>query len=233
MNNIEQTCFTINTRPLIIDETFILIKKTTKPELDLSTLSPVYRTIHHSNGDFYSITCNVRYLLIHQHPNLCLVDGEMKIAKQTLWSYGAIHDMCWSSTLDRFIVLGKKNIFLINENTMSIDNAYAIQEQEWLSCTCSDTILFTSTNEWGSSITEFTLFPTIEMIKTSKYPLICMKDEVIADMAYNNGNLALMVMNASKKSLRMELRYAKTLDRIWILDQSEVNVFYKQELPIA
>ncbi|CAF5120254.1 unnamed protein product, partial [Rotaria sp. Silwood1] len=76
MNNIEQTCFTINTRPLIIDETFILIKKTTKPELDLSTLSPVYRTIHHSNGDFYSITCNVRYLLIHQHPNLCLVDGE-------------------------------------------------------------------------------------------------------------------------------------------------------------
>ncbi|CAF4916110.1 unnamed protein product, partial [Rotaria sp. Silwood1] len=217
MNNIEQTCFTINTRPLIIDETFILIKKTTKSELDLSTLSLVYKTIVCPEGSFVSLTCNVRYLLIHQAPNLCLVDREMKIVKQTLWSYGTIWDMCWSSTLDRFIVLERNNIYLINENTMSIDNAYATQERRWLSCTCSDTVLFTSTNTYGSSIMEFRLLPAIELIREWKYSLTCSRDEGINDIVFNNGNLALMVMNDSKKSLRMELRYATTFDCIWAL----------------
>ncbi|CAF4473153.1 unnamed protein product, partial [Rotaria sp. Silwood2] len=87
MNEIEQTCFTINTRPLLIDDTFILIKKTPEHELDLSTLSPVDRTIHRPEGSFRSFTGNDRHLLIHQHPNLCLLDREMNVVKQTFWLY--------------------------------------------------------------------------------------------------------------------------------------------------
>ncbi|CAF2455618.1 unnamed protein product [Rotaria sp. Silwood2] len=217
MNDIEQTCFIINTRPLRIDDTFILIKNTTEKELDISTLSSVYKTIHRPEGSCVSLTCSDRYLLIYQRPNLCLIDRELNIAKQTLWSYGIIQDMCWSSTLDRFIVLGKSDIFLINEHTMSIDNVHTIEERDWGSCTYSDTVLFASTNEGASSIMEFTLFPAIELIREWKYPLTCRKDENIDGMAYNNGNLALIVMNDSKKSLRIELRYGKTLDLIWRL----------------
>ncbi|CAF2455403.1 unnamed protein product [Rotaria sp. Silwood2] len=171
MNNIEQTCFTINTRPLLIDNKFVLIKKTTEHELDLSTLSPVYDTIHRLDESFRLLTTNDRYLLIHQHPNLCLFDREMNIVKQALWSYGEIQDMCWSSTLDRFIVLGENNIFLIDENTMSVNNVQSIEERDLMSCTCSDTVLFASTNEPASSIMQFTLFSEMEFIGEWKYPL--------------------------------------------------------------
>ncbi|CAF0961940.1 unnamed protein product [Rotaria sordida] len=182
MNKIEQTCFTINTRPLIIDDTLISIEKVTEHELDLSTLSPVYKTIHRPEESSRLLTGNDRYLLVHQYPNLCLFDREMNIVKQMLWSYGKINDMCWSSTLDRFIVLGINHIYLINENTMSIDNMQTSEERLWLSCTCSDTVLFASTNEWGSSIMKFKLLPAIELIKEWKYPFTCAKDEAITDI---------------------------------------------------
>ncbi|CAF1102270.1 unnamed protein product [Rotaria sordida] len=224
MNNIEQTCFTIDTRPLLIDDTLIFIK-TTEHELDLSTLSPIYKTVHHSEESFRSLTSNNRYLLIHQYPNLCLFDREMNIVKQMLWSYDAIQDMCWSSTLDRFIVLGENNIFLINENTMSIDNMNTIEERNWKSCTCSDTVLFASTNGWASSIIEFNLYSAIELIREWEYPITCSKDEIIHDIAYNNENLALIVKNKSEMSLRIELRCAKTLGCIWLL-QLDIECLY-------
>ncbi|CAF4602824.1 unnamed protein product [Rotaria sp. Silwood1] len=175
INNIDQTHFTINTCPLVIDDTLVHIKKTAEHELDLSTLSSVYRTIHRPEGSFRPFTVNDRYFLIHQHPNICLFDQEMNIVNQTLWSYGGILDIYWSSTLDRFIVIGEKNMFLINENTMLINSVHTIAEQNWKSCTCSDTILFASTTEWGSSIMEFTLFPVIELIRERKCPLTCEK----------------------------------------------------------
>ncbi|CAF0949095.1 unnamed protein product [Rotaria sp. Silwood1] len=215
INNIEQKCFTINTRPLVIDETLVSFWKTTDHELDLSTLWPVYKTITSPKGSCGSVTGNDRYLLKHQEPNLCLFDLEMNLVKQTLWSYGGIHDMCWSSTLDRFIVLGKNNIFLIDENTMSIDNVHTIEGRDWGSCTCSDTVLFASIIERASSIMEFRLLATIELIKEWKYPFTCTKNEFIADIIYSNENLALIVMNNSEKLVRIELRYVKTFDRIW------------------
>ncbi|CAF3033550.1 unnamed protein product [Rotaria sp. Silwood2] len=215
INHIERKFFTINTHPLVIDDALVLIRKMTDHELDLSTLWPIYRTIDSPKGSCGSLTGNDRYLLKHQEPNLCLFDREMNIVKQTLWPYGAIHDMCWSSTLDRFIVLGKKDIFLINEHTMSIDNVHTIEERDWGSCTCSDTVLFASKIERASSVMEFTLLPTIELIREWKYPHTCNRDEFIADTVYNNGNLALMVMKKSEKSVRIELRYANTFDRIW------------------
>ncbi|CAF2455499.1 unnamed protein product [Rotaria sp. Silwood2] len=127
----KQICFTINTRPLVIDDTIVIAEKKTKHELDLSILSPVYKTIHHPDGSFRSVTKSYQHLLIHQHPNLCLFNRELSIVKQTLWPYGAISDMCWSSTSDRFIVLEVNNMFLINEDTMSIHNVYTIKEQKW------------------------------------------------------------------------------------------------------
>ncbi|CAF3405103.1 unnamed protein product [Rotaria sp. Silwood1] len=217
MNSIEQTYFTINTCPLILDDTFISITKTIEKGLDLSTLSLAYKTIVCPEGSFGSLTGNDRYILIHQHPNLCLFDREINITKQTLWFYGAIHDMCWSSTLDRFIILGKQNIYLIDESTMSIEDVHTIAERNWKSCACSDTVLFVCTNEWASSIMEFTLFSEIKLIHEWKYPVTCNENEIIHDMTYNNRNLALIIKNKSQKSLRIELRYVKTFDRIWTL----------------
>ncbi|CAF0949286.1 unnamed protein product [Rotaria sp. Silwood1] len=228
MNEIERTRFTITTRPLLLDDTFVYITKMTETELDLSYLSPPYTTIHRSEGSCRSLTSNDRHFLIHQEPNLCLFDREMNMVKSMSWPYNTIWDMCWSSALDRFIILGKKNIFLINENTMSIDNLYTVSKRDLLSCTCSDIVLFVCTNEGASSVLEFILFPSIELIREWNSPLTCMKDEIINDIVYNNGHLALIVKNKSEKSLRIELRNAETLDRIWRL---QLDIRCAQKIP--
>ena len=59
-----------------------------------------------------------------EKPNLCFVDQEMNIDKEVLWNHDdKIREICWSSTLDRFIVIGAKNVFLVDENTLTIDNS--------------------------------------------------------------------------------------------------------------
>ncbi|CAF1190236.1 unnamed protein product [Adineta steineri] len=217
LKNIEDTCFMIHTRPLLLNDHIIFIKKTHKHELDLTSLSLVCKTIDRPDGSFASLASNDRYLLIHQHPNLTILDREMKIVKQILWTNDAIYDMCWSSTLKKFIVIGGKIIFLIDENTMAIDNMKIPKDRYWQSCTCSETSLFLSTNEYTSSIVEFRLLPSIKLIKEWKYPLTCAQDEVISGTVYNDEKLALMIMSEAEKSLRIELRNVKTLDRIWSL----------------
>ncbi|CAF2155192.1 unnamed protein product [Rotaria magnacalcarata] len=214
--DLEETCFKITTHPLILNDTFIDIKKTNEHDVNLSSLSHTYKAIHRPEGGFQSLACDGQHLLIHQHPNLCLFDRDANIVTQTVWSYGEIHEMCWSVTLGQFIVLGANSIFCINENTMSIQEVDTIRELDWISCTCSETVLFVATNECASSIMEYILFPAIEFVRERKHPLVCKKDEFIVGVVYNNANLALMVMNMFKKSIHMELRNAKTLDRIWL-----------------
>ncbi len=214
INNIEQACFTISIRPLLIDDTFIVFKET--PELDLSFLSPVIKTVSRSDGS-YALASNDRFLLMYQAPNLCFVDREMNITKQTLWPRDKIYDMCWSSTLNRFIVIGRQYVFLVDENTMTIGDMETIDKRKWLSCTCSETSLFLSIDGAASSIVEFTLLPLIELVNERKSPDTCAQDEIIYGIVYNNEKLALMVMNKSKKSLRIDLKHAETFDRIWSL----------------
>ncbi|CAF1452481.1 unnamed protein product [Rotaria magnacalcarata] len=108
MSNIEQPCFKIHSHPLAIGDNIIIIKELIEHGVDLSTLSPTYRQVPRLEGSFQLFSSNSRYLLVHQKPNLCFYDRELNIAKQILWKYGNIWDICWSSTLERFILFGKK-----------------------------------------------------------------------------------------------------------------------------
>ena len=114
-------------------------------------------------------------------------------------------------------MIGGKHVFLVDENTMSIDNVQTIEERNWLSCTCSETFLFLSTNEYASSIMKFRLLPSIELVREWKSPHTCAHNEIIHDIVYNNGTLSVIIKNKSEKSLRIELRSAETLDCIWSL----------------
>jgi gas vesicle protein len=216
MTNIEQICFQINTRSLVIDDSFIHIQEMNEHEIDLSTLSSVYKTINRSNESYTSLTSNERYLLMHQAPNLCLVDREMNIVKQVEWSYYAICDMCWLPMLARFIIIEKENVFLVDQNTMSIDIARMIETRKWRSCTFSNSFLFLSTWELGSSIAKFSLLPSIKLVREWKSPHTCAKNEIIHDIVCNNDVLALMVMNGLDKNMWIELKSSETLDRIWL-----------------
>jgi hypothetical protein len=216
MNKIEQMCFTITTRRLLIDGTLISIRETTESELDLSTLPPIYKKINCCAGNSMIIN-NDRFLLMHRKPNLCFVDQGLNIVKEVLWPHEIIYDLCWSSALNRFIVIGERIVFLVDENTMTVENVSAIEERDWLSCTCSETFLFLSTNGFPSSIMKFRLLPSIELVKNWKSPHTCSRNEFIDNILYNNETLGVTIMNRSEKSFRMELRSIETLNCIWLL----------------
>ncbi|CAF1090783.1 unnamed protein product [Rotaria sordida] len=215
LKKIEHTNIQFNISPLIINDTLIYLRKTNEKQIDLSILSSIYKEIKYPPESYCPLACNDRLLLIHQAPNLCFMDTEMVIIKQILWSHDAIRDICWSSTLNRFIIIEENNIFLVNENTMSIENVETIEKRRWFSCTCSDTYLFLTTGVRGSSIVEFRLSPLITAMKEWKSPNTCTKDEFINGIVYKNDILALTIKNKIEKTLRLELRSCEKLNHIW------------------
>jgi hypothetical protein len=215
MDKIEHTCFRISTTPLVIDDSLIHVQDVN--ELNLSTLPPIYKNISRPAGSKTLTTSNDRFLLVHRKPNLCLVDQEMNIVKEILWTHDDIYDMCWSEALNRFIVIGGRILFLVGENTTSIDKMQAIEERDWVSCTCSETYLFLVTNELASSIMKFRFLPSMELIRQWKSPNTCTRDECIHSLHYNGRKLSMTIKNRLEKSLRIELRSAETLDCIWSL----------------
>ncbi|CAF2743696.1 unnamed protein product [Rotaria sp. Silwood2] len=215
INSIEQKYVQIFTRPLILDHNLISIKGNNEEEYDLSILSPVYKIINRPGGSYGALASNDRNLLIHQAPNLCLVDQDLDIFKRVLWCHGRIYDMCWSETLDRFIILDEKNLFFVDANTLSIEKVQTIEKRKWLSCTCSDEFLFLSTNEWGSSITKINFTSLKKLDKQWQSPTICRKDEYIDIITSNKRKLAILIRNNTNKTIRLELRSSDTLDCIW------------------
>jgi hypothetical protein len=217
MNKIEETCFSVDTRPLLIDNTVVHVKEINAQEFNSAALSSIYKTIQYQTGSYRVLASNDRLLLIHQKPNLCFLNSELTIVKQVLWPYDVINDMCWSSTLNSFIVIVKGNIFLVDENTMSIESVQTVEKRNWCSCTCFNDQLFLSTSVWGSSIVELSLLPSIAIIKKWKSPITCTMDEFIDGIVGRNETLAVVIRNKVEKSVRIELRSCKTLDRAWSL----------------
>ncbi len=217
MNEIEQERFRVNACPLLIDDCTVQFQKVCEYPFDLSNLSPAYKTIKYPNNSCYSLVNNDRLLLTHQAPNLCFLDTELRVVKQILWSYDMIGKICWSSTLAKFIILTNEDIFLVDENMMTIDKASLPIKQRWLSCTCFNDQLFLSTDAWGSSIVETVILPSITVTREWKCPTTCTTDELIHDIDYSNGTLAAVIENKVRKSMRIELRSSKTLVRLWSL----------------
>jgi polyhydroxyalkanoate synthesis regulator phasin len=227
MNKIEKTSLQVEIKALLIDDSLIQIEDSDANRFDLLSLSPIYKTINYPRENWVPLACNNRYLLLHQEPNLCLVDRDLIIIKQNSWIYGTIYDMCWSSALNRFIVINGSDVFLVDEDNMSIENIQTLQKRKWLSCTTSETSLFLSTKVWGSSIMEFSLLPTIELVKQWQSPDTCTRDEVINGIVYNNGTLAMMIKNPSEKTIHIEMRSSATLDRLWSV---RLNIAYSQNI---
>jgi hypothetical protein len=72
-----------------------------------------------------------------------------------------------------------------------------------------------SVNERNPSIVEFNLLPSIRLVKQWESPFTCRRDEQIDDIVYGDSTLALMITNKLERSVRMELRLAGTLERLW------------------
>ncbi|CAF0725876.1 unnamed protein product [Adineta steineri] len=207
----------LNIHTIEIKENLIQIQETN----DLShppIISPPIKTINYLDESSKIVCANEHHLLVHNDSSLCLLDKELNMIKDKSWTFGSIMDICWSSTLARFLVLTRSYLYLIDESTMSIVRVQKFSKLPWWSCTCSDTSLYITTKDWGSNVYQFTLWPSIQLTKRWQPPQACSQDETINNIIYNKEKLALMIYNRATKSKTIELRLATTFDRIWSLD---------------
>lgn len=224
LHKFEHIHFNIETRSLMIDDGWFHFEESNINRFDLSKISPVCKTINYNDKSNVFIASNDRFVLMHQLPDLCLIDQNLDIIQRTTWNHGSIRSLCWSSSLDRFIIVSEKGVFSLNETAMSIKKLQIVMERNWSSCACSDTFLFLSTYELASSIMQYDLLPSIELIKEWESPVTCQKEEWISDVKYSCGSIALLILNPSMKTLFIELRNTKTLDRLWSFQINCINL---------
>ncbi|CAF1450134.1 unnamed protein product [Adineta steineri] len=191
INELEHLRLTLH--PLSIDEHLIVRRRRIFP------LSHSYRTIHLKAGLESAIGTNDQHLLVDREgKHLCLLDQNLTIIKEIPFTHDGIHGICWSSTIHRFIIITFKEILLLDEKTMSLEICPIPSKKDWWRGTCSNQSLFLSTVEWEWHT-----------------PITCGKDEIICDLKYNNGYLAIPIYNKHKDESRFELRSITTFDNIW------------------
>ncbi|CAF3677484.1 unnamed protein product [Adineta steineri] len=198
-------------RPLIIEDNLVTLQQ-------LFPLPHASHTIHIKSGNESSIGSNEKYLLVEREGKyLCLIDRNFVIVNEILFNHNDIHSIFWSSSINRFIIITFKKIFTL-ENTMILEECPIPSNIDWWRGTCSNDTLYLSSAEWGSSIYEFDLRSTFQFVKTWHTPVTCERDEIICDLKYNNGFLAIPIFNKHKEQSRFDLRLSTTLDCIWTIN---------------
>jgi len=224
VNQFEEKGIMVGVHPLTINKNLVYIEEWVMSNVDISSLSFTLQTIDCFDGPWSAMACNNHFLLFNQYSNLCLMDRQLNVVKQSPWIYSCISDMCWSSTLNNFIITTEKDgVFLVNENLTSIKSIQTIEKKNWLSCTCSDSALFLTTNEDSSNIFQFNLLSSFRPIKQWNSPEICKSGESIHNLAYNNGTLALIIRCKPDYNLKIELRSSTTLDHLCSLPLNFIN----------
>jgi prefoldin subunit 5 len=200
--------FTIH--PLVIDENLII--------QDILPLPIPCRTFKLPFDEFPAMAANEKQLLIHQPPNLSLLDRHFSMIKEAPWTHDDIWDICWSSALSRFIVVTNKEVFTIDHNTMTFVRCPISDQVEWSRVTCSDTSLFLLTQGLGPSIFECKLPPTNKGMKERHAPETCETCEYIFDLKSNHQSLAMVIYNTENGETRLDLRSSTNLQRLWSVD---------------
>ena len=118
MDETKEKYLQINTSPIEINENLIELQSLNDIHHPSIFQTP-YKTFNYLDDSSKLLCTNERYLLVHHNSNLCLLDKELNIIKEKSWTHGWIMDICWSSTLARFLVLTRTYLFLIDESTMS------------------------------------------------------------------------------------------------------------------
>lgn len=104
---------------------------------------------------------------------------------------------------------------------MSVEKCPSISKQNWLRATCSNTSLFLSVYELSSSIFEYSLLPTIELIKQWKTPDTCRNNELINHLRSNGKTLALIITSPLNQLVRLDLKTSDTFLLLWSLSLAE------------
>ena len=223
-NDLEHQPIELNIRPLIADESYIQLGRDEEinNEKELM-LSPVIENIGSTPLNSDCLSGNDRHILLHRHPTLCLYNHNLNFISQTP-PYDDLSpvDMCWSSTLEHFLVLTKENLFILNPTRMILEksNIPTPPKGHWHSLTCSSHSLYLTAYKWGSSLYQYHFNQlTFRINRRWKQPISCNADESIDHLMHNQTDaIAMIIQHRVNNRKSFQLRNDQTLERIWSVE---------------
>ena len=230
LEQIEKTTFKIDFHPFTIDSTWILFEEPNFNQIQISNLLDVHQSIPCKGEWGPALVSNYNYLLIDRHPNLCLIDRQSQIVKEIPWKFDFVRDMCWSSTINAFLLITRnRELYLVHEKTLAIEFVQNIDTQDWSSCTCSDQSLYLTAHREGTNLFQFELSNDFSLIKRWKPPQSCKNYEQILNTSYQNSKLAFVISHTTTNVVHFEVRSSTTLERLWLL---KLDLFYTVGQPL-
>lgn len=196
--------------PLVLDDNLIT--------RDMFPLPPPCRTMKIALDEFPAMASNEKYLLLHQPPNLSLLDRHFAIIKQVPWTQENIWDMCWLPALGRFILVADKDVFTVDPNVMTITKSPISSGTELSRVTCSDTALYLLTQGLGPTIFEYKIPPSTKNVKERRPPETCQQSEYVFDIKANKKTLAMVIFNTETDKTRLDLRSTTKYESLWSVD---------------
>ncbi|CAF1379024.1 unnamed protein product [Rotaria sp. Silwood1] len=206
-------------RPLVIDDDLVAFHQQISSYNDLLPLPSPQRTIQLENN-WYSVAAKDNFLLVQHDSKLCILDEQLNVVKETPWTHHIILDMFWSKLLAQFIIISFEGIFVLDENSMIINQlpiACHNNKKTWYCGTCTNKNLFLSVEGISSSIYKYTLLPSIQLIKEYRSPISCKEDERIQDLSSSKNVLAIVIKNY-RNEVHFDLCSSRTLERQWSIE---------------
>ena len=222
----EKHRFHLYVRPLKLDTSFITIEESMVNASHLSLVDLPTRLIQCSGQWGPALAKNQRFLLIDRYPNLCLVNRQLKVVNESPCPFDFIRDMSWSSALRAFIAVTRaREIYRIDERTLTTQLIHRSEDNDWSSCVCSDSSLFVIARGQTSQIFQFNLLsPAFDLLKRWKPPHSCQHYELILHTSGNKRTLALVLSHATTQRVHFELRSPATLARLWSLELDVTSI---------
>ncbi|CAF1534640.1 unnamed protein product [Didymodactylos carnosus] len=140
------------------------------------------------DGDYGAIGASDMKLLYCDEDTLSLTDRAGRTTN-TLQSSGLyVWDICWSSFLDRFLILTPRTLHSLNVQTSEVTQIKQTSDnkkEDFLRCTCSHQNLLVSFNHNGSVVEEWNMSGEWRMTRRWKPPVSCQQNEVIDDIRFS------------------------------------------------
>ncbi|CAF1057505.1 unnamed protein product [Didymodactylos carnosus] len=211
-NKFKQNFVLINTIPLNINANVVDLQLLSKIA-DIYSLKTPEKILKLNDKWFSSFASHNDYLLLYQNSKFCLYNNMLTIVNEIEWNNDLIVDMCWSSTLDKYVILTEKFLFTLDETSMTLIERLKT-DKTFLSCTCSHEKLFVISQNCPSTIEEYELQSFI-LIREWKSQQIFAIHELIYSIRCDNDHFCLLIKNKLTGKVHIELRTTATMNTVW------------------
>lgn len=202
-------CLTLKSNEIIKYE--INLRKETSFYPNLTNVKMYLKNI--SIKDRCLLSTNDEYLLVHTNQQLHLFDRNYRLRTKIRLNE-IIHDICWSTQLNKFFLVSSKDLFEFNVNSILLKCVRLTYKSQghWNRLCFSHKYLFISQSEVNSDLYQFDLFPTIQLSKKLKKEIYSNANQFINDLKYFDRKVYLLIEDNSTNECFIQIYLLKTFE---------------------